>query len=148
MTATPTAARRRAALAKIHVARQRLALCEESYRDLLRRVAGVDSAAALDQRGIDAVLREFRRLGFADRPLPARAQGRKIRAIWADLVALGAVEAEDPEAALRAFVARQTRSAAQPQGVGAVEWLDSRQASLVLEGLKAWRARAARSRSR
>lgn len=145
-TAKGSPASRRRALAKIHVARQRLALCEDSYRDLLRRVAGVDSAAALDVRGFDAVLREFRRLGFADAPLPARAQARKIRAIWADLVALGAVEAEDPEAALRAFLVRQTRTPAAPAGVERVEWLDSQQANRVLEGLKAWRARAARRR--
>jgi phage gp16-like protein len=133
---------RRAALAKIHIAKARLALCDASYRDLLRRVAGVESAAALDARGIAAVLAEFRRLGFADGKgrYPARAQARMIRAVWADIVRLG-IDATDPEAALRAFVRRQTRTLAAPAGVDAVEFLDSRQANRVLEGLKAWRAR-------
>jgi phage gp16-like protein len=142
VTDAPRLAGRRAALAKIHIAKRRLALCDDSYRDLLRRVAGVESAAALDARGIDRVLAEFRRLGFADGKgrYPARAQARMIRAVWADIVRLG-IDATDPEAALRAFVRRQTRTPAAPAGVDAVEFLDSRQASRVLEGLKAWRAR-------
>jgi phage gp16-like protein len=140
--ARPAGGRRRAALAKIHIAKQRLALCDASYRDLLRRVAGVESAAALDQRGIDRVLAEFRRLGFADgrRRYPARPQARMIRAVWADIVRLG-IDAADPEAALGAFIRRQTVTPASPAGVDDVQFLDSRQANRVLEGLKAWRAR-------
>jgi len=129
-------------IAKIHVAKRQLALTEESYRDVLRRVSGRDSAADLDERGLTRVLEEFKRLGFRDaRRRSARPQVRMIRAVWGDLCEAGVVEADDREAALRAFVARQTRTAATPQGISAPEFLDAKSANRVLEGLKAWRRR-------
>lgn len=48
--------RRRAELAKIHLAKKVLGLDDETYRAMLRNVAGVDSAADLDARGRRAVL--------------------------------------------------------------------------------------------
>jgi phage gp16-like protein len=57
---------RKAALAKIHIAKSQLAMVDADYRALLQRVAGVDSAAALLPRQVDAVLAEMRRLGFSD----------------------------------------------------------------------------------
>ena len=48
--------RRRAALAKIHIAKKQLQLDEETYRAMLWEVAEVDSAADLDLRGLDKVL--------------------------------------------------------------------------------------------
>jgi phage gp16-like protein len=130
-------------IAKIHVAKKALALTDESYRDVLRRVTGRDSAASLDERGLKKVLDEFKRLGFRDpRPTSAKAQVRMIHGVWADLVAMGAVDAAEPAAALRAFVQRQTKTAANPAGVSAPEFLDAKQANRVLEGLKAWRKRA------
>jgi phage gp16-like protein len=55
-------------LALIHVARKQLGMEEADYRALLMRVAGVDSAEALDRRGIATVLTEFERLGFVKTP--------------------------------------------------------------------------------
>lgn len=131
-------------IAKLHVAKKALALTEESYRDVLRRVTGRDSAAAMTEPQIEAVLKEFKRLGFKDTPrrgpTSKHAQIRMVHAVWADICKLG-IDADDHAAALRAFCGRQTRTAANPQGVSAPEFLDSVQANRVLEGLKAWRTR-------
>jgi len=48
--------RRRAELAKIHIAKAEKGLSEDDYRLMLKNVAGVDSAADLDARGRRAVL--------------------------------------------------------------------------------------------
>lgn len=139
-------AARRAMLAKLHLARKELALTEESYRDVLRRVTGQESAAALSEPQLDRALAEFRRLGWKPRKGKGRTgtsaapQIRMIHAVWRDICRLG-IDAEDETAALRAFVARQTRTAANPQGVSDPRFLDSQQANRVLEGLKAWRRR-------
>jgi phage gp16-like protein len=122
-------AERRVLIAKVHVARKQLAMAEESYRALLRRVTGHDSAAAAGVDALIDVLDEFRRLGFTgERRRAEQPHVRKIYALWGALKP----HLENPsEEALRAFVQRQT-------GVGAPSWLDSRQANKVIEGLKAW----------
>jgi len=132
---------RRAMLAKIHVARKQLALTEDSYRDLLRRITGQDSAGTLNDAGLDKVLAEFRRLGWkapSGRTRSAKPQIRMIRAVWADMAPLLAQHGED---ALRSFVQRQTRNAAHPDGITAPEFLSPVMANRVLEGLKAWKRR-------
>lgn len=141
---------RTAMLSKIHIARKDLALSEESYRDILRRKTGVESAAGLSDAQLDHVLAEFSRLGW--KPKKGRtgtskhAQIRMIHAVWKDICALG-IGAEDEAAALRSFTARQTKTLANPQGVSAPAFLDSHQANRVLEGLKAWRTRLRRAES-
>lgn len=130
--------------AKIHVARKQLGMDDAGYRAALLRGGGITTTAGATISQLTAALDELRRLGFQDRPgrKPARTpQLRMLHAVWRDLVAEGAVSAEDTDAALRAFVARQTRTPANPHGVSAPEFLDSVQANRVLEGLKAWRAR-------
>lgn len=62
------AQRRRNALAAIHIARQQLALDEDTYRDLVRRVSAqhgpaVDSSAKCSDAQRKALLDELRRLG-------------------------------------------------------------------------------------
>jgi phage gp16-like protein len=137
---------RKAMLAKLHLARKELALTEESYRDILRRITSQASAAALTDRQLDQVLAEFQRLGWKPRKGKGRTgssaapQIRMIHAVWRDIVEMG-IDAEDETAALRRFVARQTKTAANPQGVSDPKFLDSAQANRVLEGLKAWRRR-------
>jgi phage gp16-like protein len=142
---------RTAMLAKIHLAKKQLALTEDSYRDILRRVTNQESASALAEPQLDRVLKEFGRLGWKPRPgrtgTSKHAQIRMIHAVWKDLVALGAVEAEDQAAALRAFVQRQTKTMANPEGVSAPEFLDSHGANKVLEGLKGWLKRVRRAES-
>jgi phage gp16-like protein len=146
ITLTPA---RRAMLAKLHLARKQLALTEDSYRDVLRRVTGLDSAAAMTEAQLDRTLAEFKRLGFKPKSKGAslrrsqQAQIRMIHAVWQDICDIG-IDAEDQAVALRAFVRRQTRGPLHPNGVDAPEFLSADQANRVLEGLKAWRARLRR----
>ncbi len=139
---------RRAMLAKVHLAKKQLALTDDSYRDVLRRVTGRGSASELTASQLDQVLADFRRLGWSPKPgkpAPGRSskpQVRMIFGVWNDLCALGEIDAEDPRTALRAFVRRQTVSAEHPDGVAAPEFLDAVAATRVLEGLKAWLRRA------
>ena len=83
----------------IHVARRQLDLDDESYRLLLKRVAGVKSSADLNSIDkADAVLDELSRLGFQHKPkiTPGRHKGtpttlerepylQKIEALLADM---------------------------------------------------------------
>lgn len=144
MTSPNAGADRRAMLAKIAIARKQLALHEDSYRAILMRITGAESAASLGPSQLDAVLAEFKRLGWkakkgTGRPMSAEAQVRMIRAVWADI--RPHLTSGGDEAALRAFVRRQTRTEARPEGIDNPEWLRGSDANRVLEGLKAWRAR-------
>lgn len=96
------------------------------------------------KRQLDRVIDELKRLGFRPRkpaaakprperrPLDTSAEGSKARALWLLLVEIGTVR--DPsEAALNAYVRRQA-------GVDDLSWV--RNMEPVIEGLKAWAARA------
>ncbi len=135
---------RRPLLAKLHLAKKQLALTDDSYRDVLRRVTGLDSAAKMRIDQLDAALREFARLGWAPKPAVKRSgtpQVRMIHAVWADICAL---QGRGDAAGLRAFVRRQTRTEDHPDGVDSAEFLTGEMAERVLEGLKAWRRRLRR----
>lgn len=77
------AARRSQKLAAIHVGQNQLGLDDETYRSMVERVSatvsesgkGVRSAAQLNERGLNAVLDELRRLG-ASQPTAQRPRGR------------------------------------------------------------------------
>jgi phage gp16-like protein len=132
-------------IAKIHLAKKQLALAEESYRAILERITGLDSAGKMRVDQLDAVLREFTRLGWRAKPAAKRSaqpQIRMIHAVWADICRL---QGRGDEAALRAFVRRQTQTEAHPEGVDSAEFLTAAMANRVLEGLKAWRARLQRA---
>ncbi len=128
-------------LAKIHIAKKELALDEATYRAILSRVTGCDSAKGLAVGKLISVLDEFKRLGWAppsrgragDRRMGDGIQEAKIRALWLALWNLGAVE--DPsEAALGAYVKRIG-------GVDAPRFLRPAGARRVIETLKQWGAR-------
>lgn len=123
---------RRALIARVHVARKELALTEESYRAVLARVTGRDSAADLDLAQLRAVIQEFERLGL--KPLVKRSPKPHVRKVFALWAAMKPHLADPSRDALRAFVKRQT-------GVDNPEWLTPLQANQVTEGLKAWRER-------
>jgi phage gp16-like protein len=79
-------------IALVHVAKARLSMADDSYRALLKRAAGVASAADLDDLGFEEVMAEFERVGFQrgrGRLFNARRDGMatpaqigKIRALW------------------------------------------------------------------
>jgi len=126
-------------LAKVQIARRQLALAEDDYRALLERVTGRTSSKGLPDGALEAVLAEFRRLGWQ----PKVGKGgngygkphvRKIYALWKEAVIGGAVDNASKEA-LRAFVRRQT-------GKAAPEFCAPADATKVTEALKAMIRRA------
>lgn len=133
---------RSATLAKIHIACKDLGLAEEDYRAILRRVAGAESAAKLTPAAHEAILTEFRRLGW--KPAFRQAEGsakrsakpgvRLIFGLWTECARRGIVQ-DGSRRALLAFVVRQT-------GIAQPDWLTPQQVNIVVEGLKAMIARA------
>lgn len=85
--------RRQKELGKIHLFKKHLALDDDTYRDLLERVAGCRTASDLDAAGRGKVLDELARLAGPDQPypgkprnldVPERARLKKIEALLAD----------------------------------------------------------------
>ncbi len=50
--------------ALIHIAKEDLHLDEESYRQILKGVAGVESSTRLTEEGFEKVMRRFQEMGF------------------------------------------------------------------------------------
>lgn len=127
---------------KAQIARKQLGLADDDYRAILERVTGRRSSTECGAHQLDALLAEFRRLGWQPtkgkpgKPRSAKPQIRMIYAVFEDLKPFLA-SGGDPNT-LRSFVRRQTKTQATPDGVDAPEFLDSEQATKVLEGLKAW----------
>lgn len=134
----PKPANRRALLAQIHMAQKQLALEEDSYRAILLRITGQGSAKDIPDGGLVAVVAEFRRLGWKDRPFrpgSKKPHVRKVWAVWGSMKGL----LRDPSAdGLRGYVKRMA-------GVDDPEWLTGEQANKVVEGLKAWKRREERA---
>jgi phage gp16-like protein len=125
---------RRALLARVHIASKEMALTDDSYRAILKRVTGQESAADCSDGLLTKVLDEFKRLGWmpkVKRPTSTVPHVRKVFALW---TAIKPHLDDGSDAALRSFVERQT-------GITRPEWLDATQANKVIEGLKAWLAR-------
>ncbi len=151
---------RASALAKIHIGASALKMIQgrddETYRIMLREVAGVDSAKDLDEAGINKVLAHLRACGWSDPTWrPASGAGvtktryergtpaALIRWLWTDLANAGIVESRS-ERALRRYCGQH--AGIQP----AIDerdprHLDRRQASAVIEQLKQWRTRGTKS---
>lgn len=140
----PSNPRRRAMLAKVHVAWKDLRLDEDDYRQILLEETGRTSAADCTEGELERVLRRFQALGFkpltkaggsaaASRPAQ-HPVARKARALWISLYHLGAVESPK-ETALESFAKRQLKCER-------LVWADQRQGYKLIEALKAMAARA------
>lgn len=136
--------RRRADLAKIHLAKKQLGLKEDEYRALLASVAKVTSAKDLDFMGRQRLLIQLQSMGFKPAAAPGKgrrkawkpaagSQSSKILALWLELKRKGKLD-EPNDTALFAFVERMT-------GIKHPDWLTADQANDVIEGLKAWLTR-------
>ena len=124
-------------IAKVHIAKNQLALDETSYRSLLKRVAGKDSAKSMSGTELGKVLDEFKRLGFKTakkragfRKQAQSPQASKIRALWLNLYHLGEIN-DSSEEALAAFAHRTAK-------VSALQWLTADKADTIIRSLKAW----------
>ncbi|MCL2346465.1 MAG: regulatory protein GemA [Desulfobulbus sp.] len=128
----------------VHAACRRLSIDDDTRRALQQRLTGKASLADMHSGELSTVLDHLNRQGGyrprdpqSTRPLADDAPSKKIRALWLELHAAGAVR-NPAEAALGAYVKRQT-------GVDALQWLSSREASAVIEALKRWLKRVRRS---
>ena len=148
MSAAPAfdrnAQRRRGMLAKVHLARKELGLDEDTYRAILRRLTGHESAGSCNEAQLGAVLDEFKVKGWKPTvagKTPAgtgmapilraadHAAARKARAMWISLHQLAVVR-DASEAALEAFGRRQL-------GVEKIQWTDQARMYRLIEALKA-----------
>ena len=140
---------RKAELAQIHLAKKQLGWDDDTYRATIRLVSGgaTDSSGKLDIKQRKMLLDRMKASGFQVRharkaPLKTKAvisvgddrdQVKKIRHLWLDLHAFGAVR-DNSERALASYVKRIT-------GKEHPRFLDLDEASNVIETLKKWQAR-------
>ena len=146
------------ALAKIHIAKKDLALDDDTYRALLKRITKQTSSAKMNDRQHVAVLAEFKRLGwdqqagmrkkqtagrssndlFSKAGAKRDARWRKpsdnphIRKVWAlgkELDNRGYWSLSWKQG-LKAFVKKET-------GIDDPDWLDTKQTTKIIEALKA-----------
>ena len=82
-------------IAIIHIAAQRLNMCDADYRALLMSTAGVNSSRGLNEAGFRAMMLRFEKLGFTHSKPKAHQYGQRdgmatpaqviyIRQLWAD----------------------------------------------------------------
>ena len=126
---------RRAMIAKIKIAQKALAMNDDSYRALLTRVTGKGSAAALEKREMEAVLREMQRLGWkpvnpqGTRPRVASEKDRTLAKIGAILKELN-LSWNYAHGMAKAMFARER-----------VEWLDAAELHKLMQALAVYRRR-------
>jgi hypothetical protein len=129
-------------LAKVHIAKKELGLDDETYRDLICRVTGRLSAGECNVHELSKVVSEMHRIGWVPKTKKPKSKSPRVRKVWALWGAMcrgGLVRVDGRDArraALRAFCERMT-------GVTDPEWLTPTQASVIIEGLKAWQKRGA-----
>jgi phage gp16-like protein len=142
-----TEKRRKALVAKVHVAQTQLGMDDDTYRDFLEGVTGTGkrSASILKVWELENVMKALRAKGFKDKPAKSAGtraqaddeQSRLIRSLWLQLHEAGKVR--DPgERALVHWVLGQLKSS---DGIEALQWLSVRQKRRIIEQLKQWLAR-------
>lgn len=132
----------------IHIAKKDLRLDTDTYRDALRAAVGKTSCRDMTQTELSKVLATFKKRGFKVRSRPQNRALKpatvtaKIHAIWR-LMHVHGFLSSDSEAALNAWVRKQTASANGGEGVANYQWLEREPAlaSDVLERLKRWHRR-------
>lgn len=132
----------------IHIARSNLKLDDDTYRQMLLSETQQSSTREMDIPQLTRVLEAMKKRGFKIKPakksktsrqLDSHPQSKKIRALWLEMAAMGIVR-DSSEQALAQWVKRET-------GIDSLQWLDSAQASLVIEKLKKWQHRVARGKA-
>lgn len=120
----------------VHVAKRELQMDDDAYRSILAAKFQKESAADLGLLELEALVKHMKICGFKvkrspkTRRLATDLQSSKIRALWLLLHKAGVVR-DSSEKALASFVKRMTK-------VEALQWLNSEQASRVIEELKKW----------
>jgi phage gp16-like protein len=142
--ASPNSDQRARLIKLIHVARRELGIQDDDYRAMLANIPqleGATSSAKLPIPKLKLVLETLKAKGFKVVPKRKKPQGKLaddpqsklIRHVWLSLHSAGKVR--DPsEQALAKYVARLTK-------VDQLQWLDGKQAAVVIESLKSWLGR-------
>ncbi|MEI7150835.1 gp16 family protein [Pectobacterium carotovorum] len=126
----------------IHIAKRDLQLDDDTYRQLLITVTSKSSTRDMAVPQLDTVLNAMKKRGFkikaakkasSTRPLDDSPQSRKIRSLWLEMADAGIIR-DRSEVALARWVKRET-------GVDSLQWLNSEQASVIIEKLKQWQRR-------
>lgn len=103
---------RRSQLAMIHIGKKQLGLDDETYREMLRNVAGFDSCSDIGAAGLAKVIRHMRSRGAdlgGKRPQYKKGtHAALIRHLWTCLNRAGEV-VDGSDRALRRWVKRQTK---------------------------------------
>ena len=125
----------------IHVLKRSAALDDESYRAVLAQVGGAASSRDLTEPAAGRVIERLKVLagqtGIPRAPAPGgKAHVGKVLSLWREAIDAGVIRNGSDEA-LRTFVRRQTKGPDAPDGVAAPQFLTPKQATRVIEGLKA-----------
>lgn len=126
-------------LQKVQIGRRALGLDDDTYRDLLKRVAGISSAKGASDGQLILVVNEMKRLGFSDQPRKDRdppsflPQAAKARALWLSLYQLGVLRSSS-DRAFKAWAKSQL-------GIGDFSWANGKQLRAAIEALKSWAER-------
>ncbi|ECG5643195.1 regulatory protein GemA [Salmonella enterica subsp. enterica serovar Poona] len=132
----------------IHIAKNKLGIDTDTYRQMLMSITGVTSTSTMNPGQLNKVLTAMKAKGFrvkparkasTSRPLVDTPQVKKLRVLWLEMHASGIVR-DSSEAALQAWVKRET-------GVERLQWLESEQASHCIEKLKKWQKRPSAGRT-
>lgn len=133
---------RRAALAKIHIAKKELAMTDDSYQALLQRLTGKESAQTLSLLDLEKLLAEFKRLGWRPKARKQKTEAtedwrmpriRLLKRLWLWLHQHGQVR-DVSDRALLSFC-QQHMQATQ------LLWADSAELNKCVETLKSWQRR-------
>ncbi|OZY84856.1 hypothetical protein CBP51_16985 [Cellvibrio mixtus] len=139
--ASPSSDQRARLIQLIHIGATELGMDDDSYRQMLANIPqleGARSVAKLSVPKLNIVLEHLKAKGFVvvpktanpQRKLADDPQSKLIRHLWLSLHT--AKKVRDPsEQALAKYVARLTK-------VDQLQWLDGRQAAVVIESLKSW----------
>ncbi len=121
----------------IHVAKTKLGLDDEVYRDILKSTTGKDSSKLLTPAQLEAVLDRLKQLGFTVesnktgvKNLASDAQSKLIRHLWLQLYAAGQVK-NGSEKALAKFIENRVK-------VSALQFLSTESADMVINHLRQW----------
>ncbi|EGH7836577.1 regulatory protein GemA [Salmonella enterica] len=126
----------------IHIAKGRLGIDTETYRQMLLSVTGKTSTSDMSPSQLNKVLTAMKAKGFVVKPsskarttrqLTDFPQAKKLRALWIEMHAQGFVR-DSSEEALRRWVKRET-------GIDGLQWLEADKASTAIEKLKKWQER-------
>ena len=122
----------------IHVAKTKLGLDDDVYRDILESTTGKTSSKLLTPAQLEAVLDRLKQLGFevesknktGVKNLASDAQSKLIRHLWLQLYDAGQVK-NGSELALAKFVENRVH-------VSALQFLSTRHADMIINHLRQW----------